>query len=264
LETGKVKVALTIAGSDSSGGAGIQADLKVFADLGVYGVSAITAVTAQNSLGVQKVNKVPPRIVAAQIDSVTRDIGVDSCKIGMLYSQEVVSLVAERIERRNIPNVVLDPIVFAKDGTRLLHARAVQRMKRYLIPKCTLVMPNLAEAGILSGREVTSIDNAKDAARAIFDLGTKFVLIKGGHFADEPVDLLFDGTDFMEFHGKRVQDKNLHGTGCILSAAIAARLASGDNIPDAVGFAKDFITQALKNSIKFGIGELWYYAGALS
>jgi hydroxymethylpyrimidine/phosphomethylpyrimidine kinase len=256
-----VKVALTIAGSDSSGGAGIQADLKAFADSGVYGVTAITAVTAQNSLGVQKVNEVPPRIVAAQIDSVTRDIGVDACKIGMLYSQQVVSVVAERIARRSIPNVVLDPIIFAKDGTRLLHARAVQRMKRYLIPACTLVTPNLAEAGILAGLEVNNTDSAKDAARVIYNFGVKFVLIKGGHFANDPVDLLFDGTGFIEFYGKRVQDKDLHGTGCILSAAIASKLALGYSVPDAVGFAKDFITRALKNSFKFGKGKLWYYTG---
>jgi hydroxymethylpyrimidine/phosphomethylpyrimidine kinase len=258
----QVKRVLSIAGSDSSGGAGVQADLKVFADLGVYGLSVITAVTAQNSRGVQKVNKVPPRIVAAQIDSVTRDIGTDACKIGMLYSEQNVSTVAERIDRREIPNVVLDPVIYAKDGTRLLLSKAVQRMRRALIPRCTLVAPNLREAAELSKREVTDTESAKEAAKAIRDLGCRFVLIKGGHLEGEPIDLLYDGEGFIEFTGKRIADKSLHGTGCILSAAIAARLALGDSVPDAVKSAKDFVASAIKNSVKLGKGGLWYYSGS--
>lgn len=251
-----MKRALTIAGSDSSGGAGIQADLKVFADLGVYGFSAVTAVTAQNSRGVQKVNKVPPRIVAAQIDASVRDFGVDACKIGMLYSHQVVSVVAERLRRREIPNVVLDPVIFAKDGQRLVSSAGVSRMKREILPSTLLVAPNLEEAEVLTGRS-----DREDAARALHDMGAKFVLIKGGHLEGEPVDLLFDGERFTEYHGARVEEKTLHGTGCILSAAIAAKIALGDAVPDAVAFAKGFVASAINKSIRLGKGRMWYYAG---
>lgn len=254
--------ALTIAGSDSSGGAGIQVDLRIFADIGVYGLSAVTAVTAQNSRGVQKINKVPPRIVAAQIDSVTRDIGVDACKIGMLYAHQVVDRVAERIARCEIPNVVLDPVIFAKEGTRLLLAQGVQRMRRNLISRSTLVTPNLTEAGELAKREVANLADAKEAARIIHGFGAAYVLVKGGHLDGEPIDLLFDGTEFVEYPGKRVAGKDMHGTGCVLSAAITARLALGDSVPDAVHFAKDYVTRSINNSIKLGKGGLWYYAGA--
>jgi hydroxymethylpyrimidine/phosphomethylpyrimidine kinase len=256
-----MKRVLTIAGSDSSSGAGIQADLKVFAELGVYGLCAVTAVTAQNSRGVQKINKVPPRIIAGQIDAVARDIGLDACKIGMLYTHQVVSLVAERLDRREIPNVVLDPVIFAKNGARLLLARGAERMKRQLIPRCTLVAPNLAEAAILAGREVADLAAARDAARAIHDFGARYVLIKGGHLEGEPIDLLFDGERFIEYPGKRVRGRTMHGTGCILTAAITARIALGDTAPDAVRFAKDYVAAAMKNSVKLGKGGLWYFAG---
>ncbi len=259
-----MKHVLTIAGSDPSGGAGIQADLKVFADLGLYGLSAVTAVTAQNSVGVQKINTVPPRIILAQIDSVVRDIGADACKIGMLFSPQVVGLVAERIERRSIPNVVLDPVIFAKDGSRLLLAKGVQRLRRFLIPKCTLVSPNLAEAGELTKRRVIDTDSAKDAAKALFDMGTPYVLIKGGHLAGEPVDLLYNGAEFTEFRGERIEGRNMHGTGCTMSAAIAARLAIGDTVPEAVRFAKDYVASAIKNSVKLGKGGLWYFSGIVT
>lgn len=253
--------ALTIAGSDPSGGAGIQADLKVFTDLGVYGLSVITAVTAQNSKGVQKVVKMPPRAITAQIDSVTTDIGADACKIGMLYAYQAVNEVAERIRRREIRNVILDPVIYAKDGTRLLLARGVYRMKRALIPLCTLVSPNLVEAGELSGITVTDLESAKEAARVIHGFGARFVLIKGGHFEGEPVDLLYDGESFMEYSGKRIEGKSMHGTGCIMSAAIAAELAKGSTVPDAVRFAKCYVASAIESSIKLGRGGLWYFSG---
>jgi hydroxymethylpyrimidine/phosphomethylpyrimidine kinase len=252
-----LKRVLTIAGSDSSGGAGIQADLKVFAEVGVYGLSAVTAVTAQNSRGVQKVNKVPPRIVAAQIDASVRDIGVDACKIGMLYAHQVVSVVAERLKRREIPNVVLDPVISAKGGARLITSAGIGRMKRVMLPEVLLVAPNLEEAEILTGRK-----DRRDAARALHDLGAKFVLIKGGHLESEPVDLLFDGESFSEFHGRRIEGRNLHGTGCILTAAIAARVAIGDSVPQSVQFAKGFVETAIENSIRLGKGRMWYYAGS--
>lgn len=254
-----MKRALTVAGSDSSGGAGIQADLKVFHSLGVYGLTAITAVTAQNSFGVQKVNKVPPRIIAAQIDAVARDIGVDACKIGMLYAQEAVTVTAKRIARREIKNVVLDPIIFAKDGTRLLLSKAVQRLKRELIPCCRLVTPNISEASELAGIPINDINDVKKAAEAIHSFGSDYVLIKGGHLKDEPVDFLYDGERFIEFPGKRLEGPPMHGTGCVLSAAITARLALGNAVPDAVQFAKDYINDAIKNSIKMGKGGLSYF-----
>jgi len=256
-----VKLALTIAGSDSSGGAGIQADLKVFADLGVYGLSVVTAVTAQNSLGVQKINKVPQRIVAAQIDSVVRDMGVDACKIGMLFSEEIVSRVAERIVRREIPNVVLDPVIFAKDGSRLLLARAVQRMRQELIPKCLIVTPNLVEADELAKIQVTDLDSVKEAAKRIHDFGPNYVLIKGGHLDGEPVDMLYDGSQFVEYRSERVEGPTMHGTGCVFSAAITARLARGDSVQDSIKFAKDYIVASIKKSVKLGKGQMWYFTG---
>lgn len=251
--------ALTIAGSDSSGGAGIQADLKVFQSLGVYGLSAVTAVTAQNSLGVQKVNKVPPRIIAAQIDAAVRDIGVDACKIGMLYTQEAVTTTAKRITRREIKNVVLDPVIFAKDGTRLLLSKAVQRLRHELIPCCRLVSPNISEASELAGMDINDIDDVKKAAAVIHGFGGDYVLIKGGHLKDEPIDFLFDGERFIEYPGRRLEGPPMHGTGCVLSAAITARLALGDLAPDAVQFAKDYVTAAIKNSIEMGKGGLSYF-----
>lgn len=257
----ELKRVLTIAGSDSSGGAGVQADMRVFAEMGVYGMCAVTAVTAQNSLGVQKVEKIAPRIVAAQIDSCVRDIGVDACKIGMLYSHQIVNSVSERLRRREIKRVVLDPVTFAKDGTRLLLSKAVDCMKRQLLPLCELVAPNLEEAGLLSGIEVKDVSSAVDAAKAIFAMGSKNVLVKGGHFAGEPVDILFDGENVHRFSGRRIEGRVMHGTGCVLTAAIAARLALGESVYDAVKFAKDYVEQAIRSSVELGKGRLYYFNG---
>jgi len=256
-----MKRVLTIAGSDPSGGAGIQVDLKVFADLGVYGLSAITAVTAQNSQGVQKINAVPPRIIRAQIDSVIRDIGADACKTGMLYSHQAVSAVAERIARREIPNVVVDPVVFAKDGHRLLSEKGVKRLRTELLPRALIVTPNLADAEALIGREVKRIDDMREAARAIFDMGCKFVLVKGGHLEGDPVDVLYDGSGFAELPGKRIEGPPMRGTGCILSAAIATRLALGDDVPKACVFAKSYVEECIKRAAALGKMKLLFYPG---
>lgn len=253
-----MKIALTIATSDSSCGAGVQADLAVFRDIGVYGVCAVANVTAQNSRGVQKICKVPPRIVAAQIDSVTRDFKVSACKIGMLLSPQTVDVVAERIHRREIPNVVLDPVMKAKHGEILLMPRALKRMKRVLVPKATLVTPNAEEAEALTGIAVKDPASARDAAKALVDMGAKAALVKGGHLDGEPVDVLFDGSDFHEFPGKRLE-KNMHGTGCVLSSAVAARLALGDELPDAISFAKEYVTRAIEQSVRLGKGRLDYF-----
>lgn len=259
IEGASLKIALTIAASDSSCGAGIQADLAVFRDTGVYGVCVVTNVTAQNSMGVHKVGKVAPRIVSAQIDAVTRDFEVSACKIGMLYSPQMVELVSERIARREIPNVVLDPVMNAKNGEVLLTGPAIKRMKRWLIPKVTLITPNAAEAGVLTGTAVTDHGTARDAAKALVEMGAKAALVKGGHIEGEPIDILFDGDDFVEFPGKRLA-KNMHGTGCVLSAAIAARLALGDDLHAAVAFAKEYVTQAIERSVKLGEGKMDYFS----
>ncbi len=253
-----MNVALTIAASDSSCGAGVQVDLAVFRELGVYGVCAVTNITAQNSLGVHKINKVPPRAIAAQIDAVTRDFNVAACKIGMLYSPQAVGLVAERIDRREIPNVVLDPVMKAKNDEVLLTEPAIKRLKRWLLPKVTLITPNASEAQVLTGIAVIDKASAKDAARALVDMGAKNALVKGGHIEGEPVDVLFDGSDFVIFAGKRLQ-KTMHGTGCILSAAIAARLALSDDIKSAVSFSKDFVSNAIAQSGRMGKGKLDYF-----
>jgi hydroxymethylpyrimidine/phosphomethylpyrimidine kinase len=221
-------------------------------------MTVVTAVTAQNTVGVQKVNKVPPRIIAAQIDSVMRDIGVDACKIGMLYAEQAVDTIAERIDRREIPNVVLDPVIAAKDGTSLLSTKGVRRMKRRLIPRCLVVTPNAVEAGILTGIEVRSLDELRQATQLIHGFGCRYVLAKGGHLEGEPVDLLFDGNDFTELPGSRVEGPPVHGTGCVFSAALTARIARGDDVPSAAQFAKDFTADLIKSAVKLGKGSLLF------
>lgn len=247
---------LTIAGSDPCAGAGIQLDLRIFERLGVYGMTVITAVTAQNTIGVQKVNPVPPRIVAAQIDSVVRDIGADACKIGMLFTPTTVNAVAGRIDRREIRNVILDPMIAAKDGTALLSTTGIKRIKRWLLPKALVVTPNVPEAEILSGMRIRTVDDLKQASKAIHECGSRYVLAKGGHLDGEPIDLLFDGEQFVEFPGVRVEGTPVHGTGCALSSAIAARIALGDGVEDAVKFAKGFVADLIKNAAGLGKGNL--------
>ena len=255
-----MRVALTIAASDSSSGAGVQADLAVFRELGVYGVCAVTNVTSQNSQGVQHVNKVPPRMIASQIDSVTRDFDVAACKVGMLLSPQAVSVVAERIHRRRIPNIVLDPVMKAKRGETLLSEPAVKRLRKILLPMALVVTPNVPEAEILTRLSVDSLKAAREAANRLVEMGTKWALVKGGHFDGDPVDVLSDGSQTIEFPGTRLE-KNMHGTGCVLSAAIAARLALGEEVPDAVGYAKDYVTRAMEHSIRLGKGGLDYFTG---
>ncbi len=228
---------LSIAGSDSSGGAGIQADLKTFAALGGYGMSAITAVTAQNTLGVTAIHAVPPEIVAAQIVAVVCDIGVDAVKIGMLPSAATVRAVAEAL-RSSAPGapIVLDPVMVASSGDRLVAADTVAAMVRELFPLATLVTPNLDEAALLLGRAITSADEMASAATDLLALGAPAVLLKGGHLPGETVTDLLAGADGTRrsFSAPRLASRNLHGTGCTLSSAIAAGLALGRTLPDAV------------------------------
>jgi hydroxymethylpyrimidine kinase/phosphomethylpyrimidine kinase len=250
-----VKRVLTIAGSDSGGGAGIQADLKTITVLGGFGMSAITALTAQNTLGVQGIVELDVGFVKKQIDSVLSDIGVDAIKTGMLANSEIVRGVAEKIREYGIEKVVVDPVMVAKSGDALLKKEAQETLKRELLPLCYLVTPNLPEASVLSGHAVKGLDDMKGAAMAIHQLGARNVLVKGGHLPGNPIDLLFDGERFNEFEGERIATKNTHGTGCTYSAAIAMELAKGEPLAEAIGKAKAFMTVALRFSLDIGKGH---------
>ncbi len=248
--------ALTIAGSDPGGGAGIQADLKTFTAFKVYGMSAITSTTVQNTMGVIGVFPVPPGVVAAQIDAVLKDIGSDAVKTGMLASAPVIKAVASRLKAHRVKKLVVDPVMYAKSGHSLLEPRAVGVFIRELLPLALVVTPNVPEASRLSGIKVTDAGSAKKAARAIHALGPAFVLVKGGHLAG-PVcaDLLFDGTNFTEFRSPRVNTGNTHGTGCTLSAAIASGLALGSGPREATAEAVKYVGGAILNSFNLGRGH---------
>lgn len=248
--------ALTIAGSDSGGGAGIQADLKVFFAFGCHGMSAITALTAQNTLGVLGVHEVPPAFVIAQIDAVASDIGVDAAKTGMLSSAPIVEATAKAIETHSIQRLVVDPVFVSKHRDRLLAEDAIDALKEHLLPLAAVITPNLFEVEGLLGGSVRTLDEMRDAARALKDLGPRAVLVKGGHLArsDVAVDVLFDGQELTELEGPRFDTEDTHGTGCALSAAIVARLAHGDGLVDAVRAAKDFVSGAIEHSLRLGAG----------
>lgn len=249
-------IALTIAGSDSAGCAGIQADLKTFSALGVFGASALTAVTAQNTHGVTDVEILSPRIVAAQVEAVLCDLAVGAIKIGMAGDAGVIEAIAATLSRYRQP-VVLDPVMVASSGDRLLGEDAVTSLSQGLMPLAVLVTPNLAEAAILSGRpQAASEAEMRRQAEAILKAGARAVLIKGGHFGgEESVDLLFDRPGVKRFSGPRVETANDHGTGCTLSAAIAAGLAKGQGMEEAVGQAKAYLTRALQRSADLRIGS---------
>jgi len=253
---GKLKVskALTIAGSDSGGGAGVQADLKTFASLGVYGTAAITAITAQNTLGVKGIQEVSPEIVKAQIEAVVEDIGVDAAKTGMLYSPEIIYTVAEEVEKHSFP-VVVDPVMIAKSGAPLLKKEAVDVLVRRLIPLATVVTPNIMEAEALSGIKICSLEDAKRAAEELGRLGAKAIVVKGGHMSlDKVYDTLYYEGKCKVYEAERIMSKNTHGTGCAFSAAIAAYLARGETVEEAVRKAKEFISQAIRFAYPVGKG----------
>ena len=251
-----MKTALTIAGSDSSAGAGIQADLRTFNDHGIYGVCAITAVTCQNTVGVNTIHQVPADIVASQVEAVVTDISVSAAKTGMLTNRSVVEVVAQQITDLRIPSVVIDPVIVSSSGRRLLDREAVVPLKTKLLPKATCITPNRMEAELLSDRQVTSLSDARDAARSIVDLGAGSVVITGGHFNSEnAIDIFFDGHDVIELVRPRLAQSNAHGTGCIFSAAITAALAQGQPLSDAVGIAKSYVFEIMQRSIRIGAGE---------
>ena len=247
---------MTIAGSDSGGGAGIQADLKTFQALGVYGASTLTAITAQNTLGVRAVHEVPVSIIAAQIDAVVEDIGVDAAKTGMLSSAEIIAAVADRVRHWGLNDrLVVDPVMVAKSGDRLLREDAVEALRRELLPLAAVLTPNLPEAEVLVGRSIENDQDIREAARAILDLGPRAVVVKGGHRTGDADDVLFDGREFHVLHANRVDTPNTHGTGCTFSAAIAAQLAQGQDVREAVRRAKAYLTEAIRRSGPLGRGH---------
>jgi hydroxymethylpyrimidine/phosphomethylpyrimidine kinase len=244
---------LTIAGSDSGGGAGIQADLKAMLACGVHGMSVITAVTAQNSVGVQGYWELPPEAVRAQLDSVLGDIGVDAVKTGMLASSALVSLVAGVLEGIGVP-VVVDPVGVSKHGDPLLAADAVAAIRAELLPVATVVTPNLYEVAQLTGVKVADEAGLREAAEAVHALGPQWVLIKGGHLDGDAVDLLFDGTTEYWLRAPRLDNRHTHGTGCTLASAIASYLALGNDVPEAVELAKRYVTGAIEAGFALGSG----------
>ncbi|MFU8770494.1 MAG: bifunctional hydroxymethylpyrimidine kinase/phosphomethylpyrimidine kinase [Desulfotignum sp.] len=250
--------ALTIAGSDSGGGAGIQADLKTFSALGCFGMSVITALTAQNTREVTGIFPVPPQFIGQQMDAVLEDIGADAVKIGMLHSPEVIVTVARHLEKRQCAHIVLDPVMVAKSGDKLLKDEAVDALKTTLIPLVDIITPNLPEASVLLGRDITTRADMPGAAKDLADLGCPHVLLKGGHLADAGSgDLLFsaDKGQLIELPGDRIQTLNSHGTGCTLSSAVCAGLARGMDMAGAVKAAKAYITGALAAGAQFSIGQ---------
>jgi hydroxymethylpyrimidine/phosphomethylpyrimidine kinase len=254
--------ALTIAGSDSGGGAGIQADLKTFAALGVYGMSAITAITAQNTCGVSAVQGIDPEVVAAQIRAVVSDIGVGAAKTGMLFSAEIIRAVATTVRAVDLQLLVVDPVMVATSGDRLLQREAEESLRQDILPLATVVTPNLAETEVLVGRKVASLEEMRVAAEQIVAGGTRAVVVKGGHAITKATDVFYDGRRMELLQSEVVATHNTHGTGCTFSAAICAYLARGAELLEAVRRAKTYITGALHHSLTIGqssgpVGHFW-------
>lgn len=251
----KPPTVLTIAGSDSGGGAGIQADLKTFAALGVFGMSAITAVTAQNTVGVRGIVEVTPEFVRQQIDAVASDIGVDAAKTGMLSSAPIIEAVAGGIRHHGIAKLVVDPVMISKSGAALLRPEARDALRRLILPLAEVVTPNLHEAAALADRTVGTLEEMEDAARALHALGPRVVVVKGGHLEGAAVDLVFDGSRFERLESPRIATRHTHGTGCVFSAAIAGSLAKGVPTRQAIRDAKAFITAAIREALPLGSGH---------
>lgn len=251
-----MRTALTIAGSDSGAGAGIQADLKTFAAHGVYGCTAITAVTAQNTSGVISFEAVPADLIRQQIEAVVLDLGADATKTGMLPSAAIVETVARAIGDFDIPFVVVDPVMLAKSGDDLTDADAVEAMKASLLPAAFVVTPNIPEAERLSGVTIATDEDRKEAARRILSLGPSLVIIKGGHFGTpDIVDLLYDGRDFTDFRHPRVPGRHTHGTGCTFAAALTAHLAAGHTVREAIPLIQEYIAGAIRHAPEIGEGS---------
>ncbi|MFP4661532.1 MAG: bifunctional hydroxymethylpyrimidine kinase/phosphomethylpyrimidine kinase [Halanaerobiales bacterium] len=263
-----LKKALTIAGSDSGGGAGIQADLKTFSALGVYGMSVITSVTAQNTTGVTAVEDISAEVVGKQIDAVFSDIEVDAVKIGMVSNSDIIEIIAEKLKKWEVSNIVLDPVMISESGSYLLQKDARQALINDLFPLVDLVTPNLYEAAALLEREIVTIEDMEEAAVDLFEFGSKAVLVKGGHLENKKtdisgrakkvpsraVDIYYDGESIHRYEADRIETRNTHGTGCTYSSAIASYLAFGFELKEAIKKAKKYITAAIKYSIDIGEG----------
>jgi hydroxymethylpyrimidine/phosphomethylpyrimidine kinase len=255
--TSSIPVALTIAGSDSGGGAGIQADLRTFAFHQIHGTSALTCITAQNTLGVTRVDALPPEAVTAQVEAVVTDIGVQATKTGMLLNQAIIAAVAQQVSQFHLQNLVVDPVMVSRTGAQLIDDDAIATLKAALIPQATVTTPNRYEAQILSGLEINSLETMQESAQRIYALGAKAVLVKGGGMPGElrGVDVWFDGQTMQTLTTQTVQTSNTHGTGCTLAAAIAAQLALGQEPLSAVKLAKQYVTTALEYSLSIGKGQ---------
>ena len=246
---------LTIAGSDSGGGAGIQADLKTVTALGCYGTSAVTALTAQNTTGVKGVHPAPPEFVKLQIETVAEDIRLDACKTGMLANRAIVEAVVESLADLTTQNLVVDPVLRAQSGDPLLEREAEATVRNELLPLARIVTPNLPEAAALGGIDVSTPEEMKEAAEQLAGQGPDWALVKGGHLAGEPVDVLSDGAETLRISRPRVDTRNTHGTGCTYSSAIAARLAQGLSVPRAVEVARDDLQRGLEHALSIGSGR---------
>lgn len=246
---------LSIAGSDPSGGAGVQADIKAFSALSCYGMAAITALTAQNTHGVSLVHAVPADVVAAQIDAIFSDIDVDAVKIGMLAEAGIAEAVAASLARARAKNIVFDPVLYSTHGDALSAAGLLEVARARILPLASLVTPNLPEAAaLLDAREARDTQEMAEQARALAARGARAALVKGGHLESEPIDILFDGSRLHEFRGRRIDTRNVHGTGCALSSAIAAQLAKGDELVEAIARAKAYLEGALAQADRLGVG----------
>lgn len=250
-------VALTIAGSDSGGGAGIQADLRTFSFHRVHGTSALTCITAQNTTGVSRVDALPPEAVIAQITAVTSDFRVGSAKLGMLLNGDIMAAVAKELRDRPITNLVVDPVMVSRSGDKLIDDGAIETLREEILPLADVLTPNIFEAQILTGNEIGSVEDMRSAAKKLCSLGAKAVLIKGGALKENPAaaDVWSDGTSCQVIETERVETKNTHGSGCTLSAAIAANLALGLEPAEAIIAAKEYVTEALRNSLSIGHGN---------
>lgn len=249
-----MKNVLTIAGSDSCGGAGIQADLKTFSALGTYGLSVITAVTAQNTTGVLDVREMDTDIVRKQIECLFDDIEIRGVKIGMVSSIEIINTIAETLETKNAVNIVVDPVMVSKSGCHLLRPESRQALVESLFPLALLVTPNLLEAEVITGNKIETLAQMEGAAVDIHKLGARNVVVKGGHLAGDAIDVYYDGKDFSYIKGVRIDTQNTHGTGCTFSSAITAFIAKGSTVLEAVRLAKDYINGAIENSLELGHG----------
>jgi len=250
-----VKRVLTIAGSDSGGGAGIQADLKTITALGGFGMSVVTALTAQNTLGVHGIHEVPIEFIEKQFDAVAGDIGIDAAKTGMLASSGIIGAVARKIEQYGVEKLVVDPVMVAKGGAMLIREEAKKTLVELLLPRAFVITPNVPEAEELSGITIETVGDMKKAAEIIGDMGAKHVFVKGGHMTGDALDILYDGREFHEFAAERIDTKDTHGTGCTISAAIATGLAREMTVYDAVKNAKEYITTAIRFSLRIGAGH---------